>query len=269
MLETSQSIPDTAIPWVKWVLRKKEVLTYARQWLHRIRKVHNSITERDLLSWEHLELRLVGWEYLLRVDDGSPERYLREKAGNKRGSFALAKRTLMHAQSLIGSNDAPGFSFINLHVEDFSHRLLDLLESKQIYNGIAYEIVEDWGLNRQAVEVITEMVRRWHKRIVIDDFPLYPTPKNHSIHNLEILERNNIQPFAVKLEGKSLRDILDSSLDYRKVEQTIANIRGRFWDDVEIVAEWAIPKDMQILFQIDPEILLQWRDLDLVFGKAN
>jgi hypothetical protein len=77
------------------------------------------------------------------VDDGSPERYLREKAGHKRGSFALAKRTVMHAQSLIGSNDAPGFSFINLHVGDFSHRLLDLLESKQIYNGIAYEIVED------------------------------------------------------------------------------------------------------------------------------
>lgn len=106
----------------------------------------------------------------------------------------------MHAQSLIGKDEAPGVSFVNLHVSDFSKNFLGLLEEQKVDTAIAYEIVENRILSPRVVSVIGEMSGKGYKRIVIDDFPLTPLRGNHSMRNLEILERRGIEPYAVKFE---------------------------------------------------------------------
>lgn len=232
----------------------KNTLTYAREGIYEIRTVNES-----------KELRLVWWEFLLRVNGGSPERYLNKNRARAR-SLRLAKNVISHAHNLIGDDWAPWISLTNLRVQDFSKELVEFLQEKEIDKSIAYEIIEDAPLSEKSIAAITEMVRMGYDRIVIDDLPLYETPGNNSKKNLDTLDGKWIQPFAVKLDGKWIREVLSESLDYEKIVRTVEYIRARFWAHTKVIAEWVVPNDLDKLPPID-KLLVQWRDLDVVFNK--
>ncbi len=140
------------------------------------------------------------------------------------------------------------------------------MQEKDIDKSIAYEVIEDAQLSGQSIATIAEMVRMGYDRIVIDDLPLYETPGNKSQKNLDALDKNWIQPFAIKLDGRWIREVLSESLDYEKIVRTVEYIRARFWSHIKVIAEWVVPTDIYKLPLID-KLLVQWRDLDVVFNK--
>jgi c-di-GMP-related signal transduction protein len=102
----------------------------------------------------------------------------------------------------------PGTSFVNLHVSDISLKFVRFLEDHRVDPSIAFEIVENTVLTPTSIKALQSMVRAGYNRIVVDDFPVYTTVGNHGEANLQKLDKAGIVPFAIKLNGKCVREVM-------------------------------------------------------------